>query len=54
MRALLEKSRDQLHIGTQLPSLNLRQKEGEDFVAELARYFETEEWKYFQVNTEAI
>ncbi len=50
MKALLEKSKDQLHISTQLPSLNLRQqRENEDFVAELLRYFDTEEWKYFQV-----
>ncbi len=46
LKALLDKSRDQLHVGTQLPSVNLRLL-GEEFLAEILRYFETEEWKYF-------
>ncbi len=46
MKALLEKSKEQLHVSTQLPSLNMR-CQGEDFFAELLRYFKTEEWKYF-------
>ncbi len=49
VKALLEKSREQLHITTQLPSLNLRQTSlPEKFYSELRHYIcSADEWRYF-------
>ena len=49
MRALLEKSRDQLHLTTQLPTLNLpsAQATGPAFYEAFKTYHSGEEWRYF-------
>lgn len=46
MKALLEKSRDQLHLTTNLPSMNLRQPSPTFFEA-FKTYSQGEEWRYF-------
>eukprot|EP00095_Tigriopus_kingsejongensis_P009861 snap_masked-scaffold853_size88743-processed-gene-0.4 protein:Tk09861 transcript:snap_masked-scaffold853_size88743-processed-gene-0.4-mRNA-1 annotation:"neurobeachin-like protein 1 isoform x3" len=46
MKALLEKSKDQLHTTTQLPALNLRQP-SPIFFEDFKTYSESEEWRYF-------